>query len=425
MSRVRSSLFVFRSPCFVPGDAPGAVRSTNCEPVPSPGTPEQSVRLRLFADRFVNRFGTDRPLSSSLLPANGSGTAIKAEHARSRSARNRRAAAPCVARGRGHRLCARHDGLRAGRRGLEGARCQEDDAGARPDRHPEPRALAGRACRPYHPIGRYRDGRNGRLAQVSRPDCRSGSTDTWRRRSTRCRRCARSACSMPTASGCIRRCRKHPLHNNSDRRYFTYHRDTPGSALRINEPLQSRLTGRSTIILSKRIDRQDGSFAGVLTAAIDSDYFNHFYRTFQLGPDGSISLLRNDGVVLIRWPASDRSTNLSGTDLFSKHLKQNSVGYYKIISPFDGIEKYIGYEKTPHYPDGRHRGDVGRLAAVRLVEDAAHRRHRCERSVVHDPAARRGAVLAVPLPHEDRAHAARDARRITACWRTTSPTSSS
>jgi diguanylate cyclase (GGDEF)-like protein/PAS domain S-box-containing protein len=141
-----------------------------------------------------------------------------------------------------------------------------------------------------------------------------------------------------------------PGHSNSDRSYFIYHRDTPGSALRINEPLQSRLTGRSTIILSKRISTQDGSFAGVLTAAIDSDYFNRFYKTFQLGPDGSISLLRNDGAVLIRWPFSDRSTNLSGTDLFSRYLKLSSVGYYKIISPFDGIAKYFGYEETPHYP---------------------------------------------------------------------------
>jgi PAS domain S-box-containing protein len=110
------------------------------------------------------------------------------------------------------------------------------------------------------------------------------------------------------------------------------------------------LTGRLTIILSKRIDRQDGSFAGVLTAAIDSDYFNRFYKTFQLGPDGSVSLLRNDGTVLIRWPFSDKSTNLSGTDLFSTYLTRSSVGYYKITSPFDGIEKYIGYEVTPHYP---------------------------------------------------------------------------
>src|SRR6188768_578054 len=110
-----------------------------------------------------------------------------------------------------------------------------------------------------------------------------------------------------------------PRHNNSDRRYFTYHRETQGSALRINEPIQSRLTGRMTIILSKRIDRQDGSFGGVLTAAIDSNYFDRFYQTFQLGSDGSITLLRNDGIVLIRWPVSEKNTDLSGTDLFSRY----------------------------------------------------------------------------------------------------------
>jgi hypothetical protein len=107
-----------------------------------------------------------------------------------------------------------------------------------------------------------------------------------------------------------------PKHSNSDRSYFIYHRDTPGSALRISEPLQSRLTGRSTIILSKRIDKQDGSFAGVLTAAIDSDYFNRFYRTFELGPGGSISLLRNDGAVLIRSPLSDRAQTFPGPTCF-------------------------------------------------------------------------------------------------------------
>ena len=141
-----------------------------------------------------------------------------------------------------------------------------------------------------------------------------------------------------------------PLHNNSDRPYFTHHRDTPGSALRINEALQSRLTGRSTIILSMRIDRQDGSFGGVLTAAIDSDYFNQFYRTFQLGPDGSISLLRDDGIVLIRWPVLEKNMNLASTELFTRYLKESPSGYYKTTSPFDGIEKYIGHERTRHFP---------------------------------------------------------------------------
>jgi diguanylate cyclase (GGDEF)-like protein/PAS domain S-box-containing protein len=151
-----------------------------------------------------------------------------------------------------------------------------------------------------------------------------------------------------------------PTHDNSDRNYFIHHRDTPGGGLRINEPQQSHLTGRSTIILSKRIERLDGSFAGVLTAAIDSDYFNRFYRTIQLGPDGGITLIRNDGIVLIRWPLSDKSMDLSRTDLFTRHLKLSSLGYYKIVSPFDGLVKYFGYEETPQYPA---------IVAVAMSED--------------------------------------------------------
>jgi diguanylate cyclase (GGDEF)-like protein/PAS domain S-box-containing protein len=142
-----------------------------------------------------------------------------------------------------------------------------------------------------------------------------------------------------------------PRHNVADRSYFAYHRDAPDNTLRISEPLQSRLDDQSSmIVLSKRITRLDGSFGGVVTAAIDKDYFNGFYRTFQLGPDGGITLIRSDGTLLIRWPQSNKSTDLSRTDLFSKHLKLRSVGHYKIISPFDGIVKYFGYEATPHYP---------------------------------------------------------------------------
>ncbi len=141
-----------------------------------------------------------------------------------------------------------------------------------------------------------------------------------------------------------------PRHNNADRKYFIFHRDTPGKALRISEPLKSRLTGRSTILLTKRVEHQDGSFAGVLVAAVDTDYFNGFYRMFQLGPDGGITLIRSDGTVLIRWPLSDTTGDLSKTDLFTKHLKLSSVGAYKIISPFDGIVKYFSYEEAPQYP---------------------------------------------------------------------------
>ena len=141
-----------------------------------------------------------------------------------------------------------------------------------------------------------------------------------------------------------------PRYSNSDRDYFTYHRDTQGPALRISAPLQSRLTGHLTIILSKRISKQDGSFAGVLIAAIDSNYFNSFYSRMQLGKGGAISLIRRDGIVLIRWPNSNVGADLSKAALFTDRLKLSPVGYYRAISPFDGDTKYFGYEESSQYP---------------------------------------------------------------------------
>jgi diguanylate cyclase (GGDEF)-like protein/PAS domain S-box-containing protein len=151
-----------------------------------------------------------------------------------------------------------------------------------------------------------------------------------------------------------------PRHNNSDRGYFIYHRDTPDPAIRINDPLQSRLTGRSTIILTKRISNQDGSFNGVLMAAIDSDYFIDFYSTFRLGPGAGISLLRHDGVVLVRWPSAgpgldpseeDISKNdFSKSELFQTWMKQGPAGFHRLTSRFDGLVKYLGFEQTSQYP---------------------------------------------------------------------------
>jgi diguanylate cyclase (GGDEF)-like protein/PAS domain S-box-containing protein len=141
-----------------------------------------------------------------------------------------------------------------------------------------------------------------------------------------------------------------PTHNNSDRDYFAYHRDHTDTNIRINSPITSRLTGRTSIILSKRIDAPDGSFKGVLTGAIDTQYFSDFYKTFQIGESGGISLIRSDGMLLIHWPSMEVGKDLSGTQLIRTRLKQSLTGSYKIDSLFDGITKYFSYEQTTQYP---------------------------------------------------------------------------
>ncbi|WP_211912462.1 sensor domain-containing diguanylate cyclase [Tardiphaga alba] len=139
-------------------------------------------------------------------------------------------------------------------------------------------------------------------------------------------------------------------HNNYDRPYFTYHREHDDPSLRVNTPLQSRLTGQMTILLSRRISNQDGSFNGVLVAAIGSDYFNNFFKSFDLGEQSGISLLRNDGIVLAHSPSQNVGKDLSDTQLFRSKIKEARNGFYRVASPFDGVTKYFGYEQSADYP---------------------------------------------------------------------------
>ncbi|WP_398479982.1 PAS domain S-box protein, partial [Tardiphaga sp.] len=141
-----------------------------------------------------------------------------------------------------------------------------------------------------------------------------------------------------------------PRHNNYDRAYFTYHRDNSDAGLRISEPLKSRITGRMTILLSKRINDPSGAFNGVIVAAIDTDYFSDFFKSFDLGEQSGISLIRTDGIVLAHWPSMDVGKDLSGTQLIQNRLKESPRGFYRVASPFDGLTKYFGYERSDVYP---------------------------------------------------------------------------
>jgi diguanylate cyclase (GGDEF)-like protein/PAS domain S-box-containing protein len=141
-----------------------------------------------------------------------------------------------------------------------------------------------------------------------------------------------------------------PAYSNYDRSYFAYHRDNADPGLRISNTLYSRSNGQMTIFLSKRINDQSGGFNGVVVASIDANYFSNFYQSFQLGEQSGITLVRVDGVVLARWPSFEAGKDLADTPLIRTKLKESPSGYYRVVSPFDGIVKYFGYERSADYP---------------------------------------------------------------------------
>ena len=101
--------------------------------------------------------------------------------------------------------------------------------------------------------------------------------------------------------------------NNSDREYFQRHRDSPDRDTLIGRPVRSRAGGQWIVTASRRINQPDGSFAGVALVTIDVAYFVKFYERFEVGPNGSASLLNNDGIMLAR--SRDESSAFVGRDL--------------------------------------------------------------------------------------------------------------
>ncbi|MDR3411007.1 MAG: PAS domain S-box protein [Formivibrio sp.] len=88
----------------------------------------------------------------------------------------------------------------------------------------------------------------------------------------------------------------------SDREYFAPHRDSQGSRARIGTPIVSRTDNKWLIPLTRRINRPDGSFGGIMLAGMEPNYFLNFYESLKLDRTMRIQLLRSDGVVLLTYP---------------------------------------------------------------------------------------------------------------------------
>lgn len=166
--------------------------------------------------------------------------------------------------------------------------------------------------------------------------------------------------------------------NNSDREYFRQHRDSPEKGTLIGRPVKSRSGGQWIITASRRINHPDGNFAGVVLLTIDVAYFAKFYERFDVGPNGSASLLNNAGIMLAR--AHDESgayvgRDLSNAPLFRERESRPAAAVYYFRSPIDGVQRLSYYQRSSNYPlmvlASKSQDDVlapwRRAAATRMI----------------------------------------------------------
>ena len=138
-----------------------------------------------------------------------------------------------------------------------------------------------------------------------------------------------------------------------DRQYFIYHRDHPGTDIYVGGRIISRLTGSPLFTVSIRIAKADGTFDGILSAAIETNYFRSFYDRLGLPANSSILIARRDGSLLFRHPESETVINgddLSGLDLFRTHLPRANSGTFEVLGAFDNTPRIVAFRATTAQP---------------------------------------------------------------------------
>lgn len=140
--------------------------------------------------------------------------------------------------------------------------------------------------------------------------------------------------------------------NNRDRGYFEYHRTHADRNMFIGKPVLSKADGIWVMTASLRLDDAHGRFAGVVLATVPVSYLADFYKSFDMGRTGSITLAMAGGTLIARNPSDLSMTgrDLSGSQIFRKFLPKADIASYQYSSLIDGTVRLGSHRRVQDFP---------------------------------------------------------------------------
>ena len=145
----------------------------------------------------------------------------------------------------------------------------------------------------------------------------------------------------------------------SDRDFFLRLRDkqegSGAGGMVFSEPTLSRLTHTWILVLARRMENPDGSFAGIVYANLNVDDFSEMFSMIDTGPHGVIVLRTADMAQVARHPRLNEPGAGIGNRKVSKELiemarRSPTGGSYRALTPIDGVERYYTFRKVNGYP---------------------------------------------------------------------------
>lgn len=134
--------------------------------------------------------------------------------------------------------------------------------------------------------------------------------------------------------------------------FFAAQRDTPALGMYLSGPYRmSSRDGEPYVALSRRIERADGAFAGVVVLAVRIAYFRQLLAAANVGPHGALVLMHTDGRILMRIPFDEKfvGLDLTGTSLYSR-MQFGRSGEFFDVEPIDHVKRFYLYRRLDDVP---------------------------------------------------------------------------
>jgi diguanylate cyclase (GGDEF)-like protein len=133
----------------------------------------------------------------------------------------------------------------------------------------------------------------------------------------------------------------------SDREHFRVHRDDPNVGLFISRPVIGRISKQWSIQATRRINRPDGSFGGVVIVSENPAYLTDgFYTSAALGDHGMIAVLSKSNFMLSR-RAGDAPSR-TGETMPVGYIDPNQADD-EFVDPIDHVDRIVASHAVKPY----------------------------------------------------------------------------
>jgi hypothetical protein len=148
--------------------------------------------------------------------------------------------------------------------------------------------------------------------------------------------------------------RAHPA-NYADREFFGQHQANPGERMIIPEPLLGRVSSVWVIPFTRSWRNPDGSFAGVIAAAVPVSHFTDLLAKLDLGPHGSAVIRHHNKGLITRYPVVSGPGGEIGDKKVSEEFlavleRGKEVDGFHTLNAPDGVERTYAFRRIRNMP---------------------------------------------------------------------------